>query len=269
MSDITLQPAHELADAVEGALDELPVEVRGRRHEQAGLGGRTRASLLERRTPHATVVDAGPVVPEVRARAEDHVEQPLGGTALRLGERVGVRGGGAPQRLMIGLQPGERLLAGPRPQRRLGQERQSGDQRDHEQECQDDHRLAAVQPDEELLQTKEPDGHQQGKRHDAREQLSSRRKIEPFGHEALLDHVADIFARESSDAWFARPVEDFVPAGYVCPKCPGRTFTKEEDILDVWFDSGVSFAASSLPCTICGASASISATSSSSELARM
>jgi isoleucyl-tRNA synthetase len=61
--------------------------------------------------------------------------------------------------------------------------------------------------------------------------------------EALLEHVAGIFAAESSDAWFARPVADFVPAGFACAQCHGTTFTKEEDILDVWFDSGVSFAA--------------------------
>ena len=61
--------------------------------------------------------------------------------------------------------------------------------------------------------------------------------------ETLLAHVADIFAVESSDAWFARPVEDFVPPGYTCPQCGGTTFAKEEDILDVWFDSGVSFSA--------------------------
>ncbi|MCC6847644.1 MAG: isoleucine--tRNA ligase [Deltaproteobacteria bacterium] len=61
--------------------------------------------------------------------------------------------------------------------------------------------------------------------------------------EALLAHVADIFAAESSDVWFARPVEDFVPPGFACPQCCGTTFAKEEDILDVWFDSGVSFSA--------------------------
>jgi len=60
---------------------------------------------------------------------------------------------------------------------------------------------------------------------------------------ALLEHVADIFARESADAWFARPVAELVPAGFACEKCGGTSFRKEEDILDVWFDSGVSFAA--------------------------
>jgi len=58
----------------------------------------------------------------------------------------------------------------------------------------------------------------------------------------LLFHVADIFARESSDAWFARPVEELVPPGFACECCGGGAFSKEEDILDVWVDSGMSFA---------------------------
>jgi isoleucyl-tRNA synthetase len=62
-------------------------------------------------------------------------------------------------------------------------------------------------------------------------------------NETLLTYVAEIFARESSDAWFVRPVDDFVPPGFSCSGCGGTKLTKEEDILDVWFDSGVSFAA--------------------------
>jgi isoleucyl-tRNA synthetase len=59
----------------------------------------------------------------------------------------------------------------------------------------------------------------------------------------LLEFVADIFAREGSDAWFTRPVSDLVPPGSACKACGGGAFEKEEDILDVWFDSGSSFAA--------------------------
>ncbi|MGH7894575.1 MAG: class I tRNA ligase family protein, partial [Candidatus Binatia bacterium] len=59
----------------------------------------------------------------------------------------------------------------------------------------------------------------------------------------LLTHVADIFAREGSDAWFARPVAELAPPGFACLHCGGTAFRKDEDILDVWFDSGVSFAA--------------------------
>jgi isoleucyl-tRNA synthetase len=59
----------------------------------------------------------------------------------------------------------------------------------------------------------------------------------------ICDHVAEIFEREGSDAWFTRPVDELVPAALTCPDCGGRDFTREEDILDVWFDSGVSHAA--------------------------
>ena len=58
----------------------------------------------------------------------------------------------------------------------------------------------------------------------------------------LCDHAADIFAKEGSDAWYVRPLDELVPPNLTCPDCRGRDFTREEDILDVWFDSGVSHA---------------------------
>lgn len=58
----------------------------------------------------------------------------------------------------------------------------------------------------------------------------------------LCDHVAAIFEKEGSDAWFNRPLEELIPKDLQCLGCNGRDFTREEDILDVWFDSGVSFA---------------------------
>jgi isoleucyl-tRNA synthetase len=60
---------------------------------------------------------------------------------------------------------------------------------------------------------------------------------------ATMDRVGKIFAREGSDAWYSRPVADFVTPRLRCAKCGGATFIKEEDVLDVWFDSGVSQAA--------------------------
>ncbi|MHB0912264.1 MAG: isoleucine--tRNA ligase [Armatimonadota bacterium] len=45
---------------------------------------------------------------------------------------------------------------------------------------------------------------------------------------------------EGSDAWFAREAGEILPPGFTCPKCGGQEFTKETDILDVWFDSGSS-----------------------------
>ncbi len=57
----------------------------------------------------------------------------------------------------------------------------------------------------------------------------------------VIAHVADIFGRESSDAWFTRAAAELLPEGFKCPGCgAGDGFTKETDILDVWFDSGSS-----------------------------
>ncbi|MEK6709846.1 MAG: isoleucine--tRNA ligase, partial [Nitrospinota bacterium] len=46
-----------------------------------------------------------------------------------------------------------------------------------------------------------------------------------------------------ADLWFEKEAADLLPPGYKCAKCGGASFKKEEDILDVWFDSGVSQAA--------------------------
>ena len=66
---------------------------------------------------------------------------------------------------------------------------------------------------------------------------------EAIASEALCAHVADVFEREGADAWFRRPIAELVPPGLSCPKCGGTTFRPETDILDVWFDSGVSWKA--------------------------
>ncbi len=57
------------------------------------------------------------------------------------------------------------------------------------------------------------------------------------------ERIVSVFEREGADAWFARPAGDFLPEGASCPACGGADFRKEMDILDVWFDSGVSHAA--------------------------
>ena len=57
---------------------------------------------------------------------------------------------------------------------------------------------------------------------------------------AVINHVADIFERESGDAWYTRSATELLPGGYVCKGCGGTEWTKETDILDVWFDSGTS-----------------------------
>ena len=56
----------------------------------------------------------------------------------------------------------------------------------------------------------------------------------------VVRHVADIFERETADAWYAREAIDLLPEGFKCPNCDGASWTKETDILDVWFDSGSS-----------------------------
>ncbi|HEY6805052.1 MAG TPA: isoleucine--tRNA ligase [Pyrinomonadaceae bacterium] len=56
----------------------------------------------------------------------------------------------------------------------------------------------------------------------------------------VINHVADIFEKESGDAWYTREAKDLLPEGYVCKGCGAAEWTKETDILDVWFDSGVS-----------------------------
>ena len=58
-----------------------------------------------------------------------------------------------------------------------------------------------------------------------------------------INAVADLFAKEGSDAWWAHSAEEILPQGTKCPKCGGTYFRKESDIMDVWFDSGSSHAA--------------------------
>ena len=59
-----------------------------------------------------------------------------------------------------------------------------------------------------------------------------------------IENVAKIFEKESSDAWVKYSVDELLPEGFKCPKC-GKThcFTKENDIMDVWFDSGITWRA--------------------------
>ena len=59
----------------------------------------------------------------------------------------------------------------------------------------------------------------------------------------VFDRVVALFEKEGADAWFSHPVRDLLPEGLACPGCGGTQFEKEMDILDVWFDSGTSFAA--------------------------
>ncbi len=59
----------------------------------------------------------------------------------------------------------------------------------------------------------------------------------------VMHYIADQFAATGSDIWFEKEASELLPPGTVCPDCSHNKFTKETDILDVWFDSGVSHAA--------------------------
>lgn len=56
----------------------------------------------------------------------------------------------------------------------------------------------------------------------------------------IIRLVAKKVLEEGSDVWFEKEVEYFLPQGFSCPYCGGKEFEKERDILDVWFESGVS-----------------------------
>jgi isoleucyl-tRNA synthetase len=57
---------------------------------------------------------------------------------------------------------------------------------------------------------------------------------------ALVDRAASVFDVHGADAWYERPIAEFLPDGLSCPSCGGTEFERERDILDVWFDSGSS-----------------------------
>ena len=56
----------------------------------------------------------------------------------------------------------------------------------------------------------------------------------------LIEHVAKIFEEEGSTVWFYKDAKELLPEGYAHPGSPNGEFTKEMDIMDVWFDSGTS-----------------------------
>src|SRR3989337_1869624 len=58
----------------------------------------------------------------------------------------------------------------------------------------------------------------------------------------IVNYVAQIFEKHGADAWFTLETNELLPSGTKCSKCGNENFRKETDILDVWFDSGVSYA---------------------------
>jgi isoleucyl-tRNA synthetase len=59
----------------------------------------------------------------------------------------------------------------------------------------------------------------------------------------IMDHLVKLFKEGGVDIWFTKEPSELLPAGKNCKKCGSDEFEKDMDILDVWFDSGVSYAA--------------------------
>ena len=55
-----------------------------------------------------------------------------------------------------------------------------------------------------------------------------------------IEHVATLFEQHGSNIWFEKEAEELLPAGFTHPGSPNGKFSKETDIMDVWFDSGSS-----------------------------
>ena len=66
---------------------------------------------------------------------------------------------------------------------------------------------------------------------------------EIYINQEIIDHVYSLFKEHGADIWFEKDVKELLPVDAVCGKCGNNSFIKETDILDVWFDSGVSHAA--------------------------
>ena len=59
-------------------------------------------------------------------------------------------------------------------------------------------------------------------------------------NDQTIEHISNLFREHGSDIWFAKDAMELIPDGLTCPKCGGKHFRKETDIMDVWFDSGSS-----------------------------
>ncbi len=57
----------------------------------------------------------------------------------------------------------------------------------------------------------------------------------------IILHIADLFEQYGSNVWYEKEAKDLLPQGYTNPNSPNGIFVKEEDTMDVWFDSGTSF----------------------------
>jgi isoleucyl-tRNA synthetase len=64
----------------------------------------------------------------------------------------------------------------------------------------------------------------------------------PIIEKAVFDNIENIFRKEGSDARYTHSEKELLPGGYTNPHSPNGVFKKESDIMDVWFDSGSSWA---------------------------
>ncbi len=55
-----------------------------------------------------------------------------------------------------------------------------------------------------------------------------------------IEAVASLFEKEGADSWFKKEVREILPTGFSCPHCGAQEFIKEDNIFDVWFESGSS-----------------------------
>lgn len=59
-------------------------------------------------------------------------------------------------------------------------------------------------------------------------------------NDRTISHLQELFRQHGSDIWYAKEAGELIPPGLTCPECGAAGFTKEKDIMDVWFDSGTS-----------------------------
>lgn len=71
--------------------------------------------------------------------------------------------------------------------------------------------------------------------------LTCKKCSAPVFSTAIAERARDVFLEKGSNSWFTEDVEVFTPEGTACPDCSSTEFAKEEDIFDVWFESGSSW----------------------------
>ena len=65
----------------------------------------------------------------------------------------------------------------------------------------------------------------------------------PIVNDDTIKAISEMFRAEGADSWYIKDASEFIPEHVACPDCGCKSFDKETDIMDVWFDSGVTHAA--------------------------